>query len=310
MEFYHRPVLLEPCLTGLAIRPDGIYVDGTTGGAGHSRAIASRLTTGKLISLDKDPDAIATARERLAAFGERSVVVQSDFSEIDAVMQQLGIREVDGVLLDLGVSSHQLDTPERGFSYHSEARLDMRMSQSGLSAYDIVNSWSAEELTRILREYGEEKFARQIALGIVKERNSTPISTTVELAELVKRYIPAKYRREGGHPARKTFQAIRIAVNAELDVLSIALDKAFDALKIGGRIAVITFHSLEDRMVKQRFASLCKGCDCPPDFPVCVCGKKPRAKLVNRKPIEADAQELAENPRSRSAKLRIIEKIM
>lgn len=309
MEFSHVPVLLEECIQGLAIRPSGIYVDGTAGGAGHSREIAKRLgPQGRLIAIDKDPDAVAIAGERLREFPQ-ATVVQNDFANIPLVLDELGIDRVDGILLDLGVSSHQLDTAERGFSYNFDAPLDMRMSQSGLSAYDIVNTYSVEDITRIMREFSEEKFAYRIAQNIEKARQQKPVETTFELVEIIKQSIPAAARREGGHPAKRTFQALRIAVNQELDHLSICLDDAFERLAPGGRFAVITFHSLEDRMVKQKFAALAKGCICPPDFPVCVCGHKPRAKLVNRKPIEATAEELAANKRSHSAKLRVCERL-
>ena len=309
MEFSHVPVLLEECIQGLAIRPSGIYVDGTAGGAGHSREIAKRLgPQGRLIAIDKDPDAVAIAGERLREFPQ-ATVVQNDFANIPLVLDELGIDRVDGILLDLGVSSHQLDTAERGFSYNFDAPLDMRMSQSGLSAYDIVNTYSVEDITRILREFSEEKFAYRIAQNIEKARQQKPVETTFELVEIIKQSIPAAARREGGHPAKRTFQALRIAVNQELDHLSICLDDAFERLAPGGRFAVITFHSLEDRMVKQKFAALAKGCICPPDFPVCVCGHKPQAKLVNRKPIEATAEELVANKRSHSAKLRVCERL-
>lgn len=308
MEFHHVSVLFEECMEGLAIRPEGIYVDGTAGGGGHSSGIASRLTKGRLIAIDKDPDAIAAAGKRLEPYPQAQLV-QSDFSQIPAVLDNLGIPLVDGILLDLGVSSHQLDTAQRGFSYHSDAPLDMRMSQSGLSAYDVVNTYSHGELARILREYGEEKFAGKIASNILKARQAAPIETTFQLVEIIKQSIPASKRREGGHPAKRSFQAIRIEVNGELDRLSQCLDDAFERLTPGGRFAVITFHSLEDRMVKQKFASYTKGCTCPPDFPVCVCNNKPKARLVNRKPIEASPQELAVNNRSRSAKLRVLEKL-
>lgn len=307
MEFSHKSVLLQECIDALNIRPDGIYVDGTAGGAGHSAEIARRLTTGRLIAIDKDPDAIAVATQRLA--GLPAAVVQSDYADIDTVLAGLGIHQVDGILLDLGVSSHQLDRGERGFSYNVDAPLDMRMSQSGLSARDIVNAYSVEELTRILREYGEEKFAYKIARNIEKHRETAPIETTFQLVEIIKESIPAPARREGGHPAKRSFQAIRIAMNSELDHLSLCLDRAFDCLAPGGRFAIITFHSLEDRMVKQKFADMARGCICPPDFPVCVCGHKPTARLVSRKPILPSEEELAENNRSHSAKLRVCEKI-
>lgn len=306
MDFSHYSVMLDECINGLDIKPDGIYIDGTCGGAGHSRAIASKLTDGLLIGIDRDPDAIATARERLAGYNAK--VVQGRFSDMKSLAAGEGITAVDGILLDLGVSSHQLDTLERGFSYHGDAPLDMRMSQDGISAKDIVNTYSYEEISRILWEYGEEKFSRRIADTIVKRREQAPIETTSQLADIVCSAVPAKFRREK-NPCKKTFQAIRIAVNCELDELDKALDDGFDMLKSGGRMCIITFHSLEDRMVKQRFAGFCTGCTCPPDFPVCVCGNKPRGRLVNRKPIEASEKELAENNRSHSAKLRIIEKL-
>lgn len=307
MGFSHFSVMLDECINGLDIKPNGIYIDGTCGGAGHSKEIAKRLTEGgMLIGIDRDPDAVAAASERLAPYNAK--VLKGNFSDMKALAAGEGISEVDGILLDLGVSSHQLDTLERGFSYHGDAPLDMRMSQEGISAKDIVNTYSYEELSRILWEYGEEKFSRRIADNIVKQRENAPIETTGQLADIVCSSYPAKFRREK-NPCKKTFQAIRIAVNCELDELNRALDDGFDMLKIGGRFCIITFHSLEDRIVKQRFASFCTGCTCPPDFPQCVCGKKPRGKLVNRKPIEASEEELAVNNRSHSAKLRIIEKI-
>lgn len=302
---YHRPVLLDETLQALHIVPNGIYVDGTAGGGGHSYAIASKLDGGRLISLDQDPDAIAEASRRLKALP--ATVVHRNFRYMGDVLQEQGVDKVDGVLLDIGVSSHQLDVPERGFSYHADAPLDMRMSQTGVTAADLLRELSEQELADIFFRFGEEKFSRSIARAIVNTRQTQPLVTTAQLAELIKGAVPAAVRREG-HPARKVFQALRMAVNAELDCLSDALDVAFDSLKVGGRLAVITFHSLEDRMVKQRFASFCKGCECPPDFPVCVCGKTPAGQLVFKKPIEASAEELAENPRSRSAKLRCIEK--
>ena len=304
--FQHVSVLLNESIEGLNIKPDGIYVDGTAGGAGHSSEIAKRLTTGRLIALDKDPDAIATATERLLKY-PCATVVRSDFAEIPAVLDSLGIDKVDGVLLDLGVSSHQLDEAERGFSYHSEAPLDMRMSQEGLSAYDLVNGASGAELAKILYDYGEEKFAPRIVNAILDARAVKPIETTTELADIVRNAVPAAVRRKEGHPARKTFQAIRIAVNGELDRLSEALDRTFERLAPGGRFAIITFHSLEDRMVKQAFAEYTKGCTCPPEFPVCVCGKKPKVNILTRKPIVSGEKELNENPRARSAKLRVAE---
>lgn len=306
MEFTHVSVLLNESIDGLDIKPEGIYVDATAGGAGHSVYIAQKLKgSGRLIALDRDPDAVETASERLKGYNAQ--VVKSNYSDIRTVLDGLGVKLADGVLMDLGVSSHQLDTPERGFSYHSDAPLDMRMSREGTSAYDIVNGCSEEELSRIIFEYGEEKFSRRIAANIVKARKMNPVKTTLELAEIVKSSVPAAVRREK-NPCKKTFQAIRIAVNGELEHLSVGLDAAFHCLKPGGRLAVITFHSLEDRLVKQRFAGWCKGCICPPDFPQCVCGRKPEGRLVNRKPIEAKQEELERNNRSRSAKLRIIER--
>ena len=307
MDFVHKSVMLNECIENLAVKSDGIYVDGTVGGAGHSTEIAKRLgENGRLIAFDRDPDAIKAATERLAPYN--ATVVRSNFSRMREVLNEMNIDKVDGILLDLGVSSHQLDVGERGFSYHADAPLDMRMSQEGLSAADIVNTYSKDELAKILFEYGEEKFAWRIAENIISARAEKPISTTGELAEIVKQSVPAKVRREK-NPCKKTFQAVRIAVNVELDHLSKGLDEAFELLKPGGRIAVITFHSLEDRMVKQKFAALCKGCICDPRLPQCVCGRTPQAKLVNRKPIEASAAELEENNRSRSAKLRVLERI-
>ena len=306
--FSHRPVLLWECVEGLHIRPDGIYIDGTAGGGGHSRAIAERLTTGRLLSIDQDPDAIRAAGERLAGFS-CAQVCRGNFSQMRTVAAEQGIREADGVLLDIGVSSHQLDTPERGFSYHYDAPLDMRMSQTGTSAKELVNTLSWQELAAIISKYGEDKNAVRIAKGIVQARQEKPVETTLELAEIVKKSVPAAVRREQGHPARRTFQALRIEVNHELDVLSQGLDEAFELLRPGGRLAVITFHSLEDRMVKQRMASWCQGCICPPDFPVCVCGRKPRAELIYKKGLAPSPQELERNPRARSARLRVCRKI-
>ena len=306
MEFQHLPVLLDECIEGLNIKPDGIYVDGTAGGGGHSFEIARRLTSGQLFAIDRDPDAIKAAGERL--YGLNARLINTNYCEIDSVARELGIERIDGMLLDLGVSSYQLDNRERGFSYHDDAPLDMRMSREGLSAKDVVNTYSYEELSRILFEYGEEKYSKNIASNIVKLRESKPIESTAELAEIIKSSVPQKVRRDK-NPCRKTFQAIRIEVNNELGSLSEALDKAFDILNIGGRLVIITFHSLEDRLVKQRFASFCQGCTCPPEFPVCVCGKTPRAKLITKKPIEPSDEEQRINPRSRSAKLRILEKI-
>ena len=307
ISFSHISVLLAECIEGLDIKPDGIYIDGTCGGAGHSCEIAKRLTNGgRLIGIDRDPDAIKAATARLAPYNAK--VLHGNYSEIEELAHSEEIEKVDGVLLDLGVSSHQLDTLERGFSYHGDAPLDMRMSQEGATAADLINTLPHEELSRIMFEYGEEKFSRRIADEIIKRREIKPIETTSELADIITTAVPAKFRRDK-NPCKKTFQAFRIAVNCEFEHLSKGLDDAFELLKTGGRLCVITFHSLEDRIVKQRFASFCKGCVCPPDFPQCVCGKTPRGKLVNRKPIEASAEELEANIRSRSAKLRIIEKL-
>lgn len=307
MEFNHISVLLNECIEGLNINPNGIYVDGTAGGGGHSAEILKKLDCGKLISIDRDPDAITTISERFKN-EPNSIIINGCFGEMKKLLNDRGIYQVDGVLLDIGVSSHQLDTDERGFSFHKDAPLDMRMSQSGTSAEDLVNDLSYEELRDIIYRYGEDKFAPSIAKGIVKAREEERITTTLQLAEIIKNSVPQKVRREG-HPARKTFQALRIEVNGELTQLENGLDEAFEMLSPKGRLAVISFHSLEDRIVKQKMASWCKGCTCPKDFPVCVCGNVPKAKLVNRKPIEATQEELDKNPRSRSAKLRVCEKI-
>ena len=307
MEFSHIPVLLEETIEGLNIKENGIYVDGTAGGGGHSGEILKRLTTGKLISIDRDPDAIRTLTEKFKK-NENSIIIKGNFGDMKDLLELRGVGRVDGVLLDIGVSSHQLDTASRGFSFHEDAPLDMRMSQSGVSAEELVNTLPYEELRKIIAEYGEEKFASSIAKGIVAAREQKPVTTTLQLAEIVKANVPQKVRRDG-HPARKTFQAIRIAVNDELNVLSRGLDDAFKLLGKGGRLAVITFHSLEDRIVKQKMAGWCQGCTCPKDFPVCVCGNKPKARLVNKKPVCANETELTKNPRARSAKLRICEKI-
>ncbi|WP_444659677.1 16S rRNA (cytosine(1402)-N(4))-methyltransferase RsmH [Caproiciproducens sp. R2] len=308
MEFLHKPVLFDETIESLDIHPDGVYIDGTAGGGGHSQAIADRLTTGRLLSIDQDPDAVRAVTERLKSY-RCSTVYQANFSEMAEVAASLKLVPADGVLLDIGVSSYQLDNPERGFSYHSDAPLDMRMSRTGVSAAELVNSLSWQELAQIISRYGEDRNARGIAKGIVKAREQKPIQTTLELAEIIKESVPAAVRREQGHPARKTFQALRIAVNGELDRLSEGLDAAFSILKPGGRLAVITFHSLEDRIVKQRMASWCTGCTCPPDFPVCVCGKKPKAELLYKKGLAPGEAELKENPRSRSARLRVCIKL-
>ena len=306
MDFVHVPVLLQETLDSLAIRPDGIYVDGTVGGAGHSYEIASRLTQGgQLIGLDRDPDAVRAATDRLQ--GLPAKVVHCNYSQMRRALDDLGIAAVDGILMDLGVSSHQLDEADRGFSYHADAPLDMRMSQTGLSAQDVVNTWSEGELTTILRDYGEEKFAGRIAANIVRAREIQPIVRTGQLADIIRDSVPQKFRRDK-NPCKKSFQAIRIAVNDEFGHLREGLEAAFACLRPGGRLAVITFHSLEDRIVKQQFAKWCSGCTCPPDFPQCVCGKKPEGSLVVRKPVTAGEEELSQNHRSRSAKLRVIER--
>ena len=307
MSFHHIPVLLEECIQGLAIQPDGIYLDGTAGGAGHSKEIASRLTTGRLISLDQDPDAVAVARQRLA--GLPATVVQTNFRYAEQALKELGISELDGALLDLGVSSHQLDERSRGFSYLGDAPLDMRMSQQGATAADLIASASREELSRILKEYGEEPYAWQIAGKIVRAREDAPIETTAQLAAIVASAVPPAVRRKEKNPSRRTFQALRIAVNGELDALSEGMEAIFRALRPGGRFCIITFHSLEDRLVKQRFRQWATACTCPPEFPVCVCGGKAKAKIITKKPIEAAPAEQEENRRARSAKLRVIEKL-
>ena len=308
MEFKHLSVLLSETIEGLNIKSDGIYVDGTAGGGGHSSEILKGLTSGKLYSIDRDPDAIKTVTER---FKDEpcSQVVKGRFGDMKELLKAYGVEKVDGVLLDIGVSSHQLDTAERGFSFHEDAPLDMRMSQEGESAKSLVNNLPYAELARIIGTYGEDKFASSIARAIVRYReNEKEIETTLELAEIIKSAVPQKVRREG-HPARQTFQAIRIAVNDEFGELERGLDSAFEMLNPGGRLAVITFHSIEDRITKQRMAKWCTGCTCPPDFPVCVCGKTPQAKLVTRKPLTASKEELEFNQRSRSAKLRVCEKL-
>lgn len=307
MEFKHISVLLNESISGLNINPDGVYVDCTAGGGGHSSAIAEKLSEkGMLIALDRDPDAVKAASERLAVY-ENVKVIQSNYSDLHSVLDGLGISAVDGIIMDLGVSSYQLDEKSRGFSYHEDAPLDMRMSRTGMTAADVVNNLSEKELANIIFEYGEEKFSFRIASNIVRHREVKPIETTLQLADIIRESVPQKARRDK-NPCKKTFQALRIKVNGEFDHLSKGLDEAFFSLKPNGRLAVITFHSLEDRIVKQRFAGWCKGCICPPDFPQCVCGRKPLGQLVNRKPIEADKNELENNKRSRSAKLRVIER--
>lgn len=308
-EFSHRSVLLDECIDALHIRPNGVYVDGTAGGGGHSFAIASRLSGGRLIAIDRDEAAIAAAGARLAPLGDRACVVRSNYSELTEVLDRLQIPAIDGLLLDLGVSSHQFDEAERGFSYRSDAPLDMRMDRRQTkSAYDVINTYSEAGLKRILLEYGEERFAGRIAARIVKERATAPIRTTFALSELIKGAMPAA-ARDGGHPAKRSFQAIRIEVNGELDVIAPTIENALARMNVGGRIAIITFHSLEDRIVKQTFQKLATGCTCPKSLPVCVCGNQPKARLITRKPILPSECELAENPRSHSAKLRVLEKI-
>ena len=310
MEFYHRSVLLDECIEQLAIRPDGIYLDGTLGGAGHSREIAKRLTTGRLIGVDRDETALTAAGERLAEFGERVTLVHSNFKEIDAILDGLGISGVDGMLFDLGVSSPQLDDAQRGFSYLHDAPLDMRMDKKDrLTAREVVNEYPQDELRRILYEYGEERYAPSIAAAIVRRREEKPIETTAELVDVIRSAMPSKALREKQHPAKRSFQAIRIAVNGELAAVEEMMARAIDRLNPGGRLCVITFHSLEDRIVKSAIVQAARGCTCPPEFPVCVCGKKPLVKNLTRKPIEAGGQELEENPRARSAKLRVAEKL-
>lgn len=308
MEFSHTPVLLHETIESLNIKADGMYIDGTAGGGGHSHAIAEKLSSGRLLAIDQDPDAIRVLHERFSSF-PCVTICQCNFSDMKKAAEQNGISSADGVLLDLGVSSYQFDNPVRGFSYRHDAPLDMRMSRQGVSARDIVNKLSYEELSDIIFRYGEERNARSIARGIVRARGKAPIETTLQLAEIVKHSIPAKFRRGSGHPARKTFQALRIKVNGELDRLSEGLDAAFSLLKPEGRLAVISFQSLEDRIVKQRMAKWCQGCICPPDFPVCVCGRKPKAKLLLRKGISPTEEEIKENPRSRSARLRVCIKL-
>lgn len=303
MEFSHETVLLKEAVDGLSVKEDGIYIDGTAGGGGHSFEIAKRLKNGRLFALDRDPDAVAAAKTRLA--GLPAEVIRSNYTEFDAALKNFGYEKMDGMLLDLGVSSYQLDNPERGFSYRSEAPLDMRMDKTGTSAGELLNTLSEAELAKIFYEYGEERYGGRIARAVVRNR---PLRTTTEFADVISDCLPAAAKRDG-HPARRCFQALRIAVNGELDAVSDVIGKAFDRLNVGGRIAIITFHSLEDRIVKKAFASFCTGCTCPPDFPVCVCGKTPAARLVNKKPIVPSLEETENNPRSRSAKLRILEKI-
>ena len=310
MEFHHKSVLLDECIQGLNIKPDGIYLDGTLGGAGHSSQIVRRLTTGCLIGVDRDQVALEAAAQRLAPWKERVTLVHSNFKDIDGILDRLGIEKVDGMLFDLGVSSPQLDDGQRGFSYMADAPLDMRMNREDrLTAYDVVNQWPREELRRILYEYGEERYAPQIAGAIDRKRQNAPIETTLQLVDVIRGALPAQALREKQHPAKRSFQAIRIAVNDELGSVRQMLEEAIPRLNPQGRLAVITFHSLEDRIVKSAMAAAAKGCTCPPEFPVCVCGKKPQVKLINRKPITSSPEELEENPRARSAKLRVCERL-
>ena len=310
IKFSHRSVLLDECMEGLAIKPNGIYIDGTAGGGGHSAEIARHLEDGRLIAIDQDEAAIQAASNRLAPLGKNTTVVRSNFCEIARVCESLGVDAIDGVLMDLGVSSYQLDTPERGFSYQADAPLDMRMDKRrALDAYTVVNTYTEQEIKKILFTYGEERFAPAIAAAIVRRRAERPIESTGELADLIKYAMPPAAREGGHHPAKRSFQAIRIEVNGELDVIEPAIRDSVRLLKPGGRIAIITFHSLEDRIVKQAFASLAQGCTCPRSFPVCVCGNRPTVKVVTRKPILPSAEELEQNPRSRSAKLRVAEKL-
>ena len=308
-EFYHVSVLLDECIQALNIKPDGIYVDGTLGGAGHSSQIAARLTTGRLIGIDRDPKALKAAGERLAPYSDRVTLVHSNFSQLDEVLENLGIAGVDGILLDLGVSSPQLDEAERGFSYMADAPLDMRMnSEDSLTAHEVVNTWPKEELRRILYEYGEERYAPQIAAAIERRRAEKPIETTLELVDVIRSAMPPAALREKQHPAKRSFQAIRIAVNDELGAVGRVLEVAVPKLNKKGRLAIITFHSLEDRLVKNGMAANAKGCTCPPNFHVCICGNKPKVKLISKKPIVSGSEELERNPRARSAKLRVCEK--
>ena len=309
-DYGHVPVLLHECLDALALRPDGVYVDGTLGRAGHSLEIAKRLTTGRLIGIDRDETAITAAEERLADYMDRVTLVHSNFDRVGEILDELGLDGADGMLFDLGVSSPQLDEAERGFSYMQDAPLDMRMDRGApLTARDVINDWSYEELRRILYEYGEERYAPVIARHICRAREQAPIERTGELVDIIKSAMPPQALREKQHPAKRSFQALRIAVNGELDALPPMLEAAVSHLHTGGRLAVISFHSLEDRIIKKSLQDMATGCTCPPNFPVCVCGKKPRIRLVSRKPIVAGEAELERNPRSRSAKLRVAEKV-
>lgn len=309
MEFVHKSIMLNEVIDLLAIRPDGIYVDGTLGGAGHSLEIVKRLGPGRLIGIDQDGEAIEAAGKRLEDYKEKVTIVRSNYSEMCSILKELSIPKVNGILLDLGVSSYQLDNAQRGFTYREDVPLDMRMDRrQDKTAEDIVNTYSEMELFHIIRDYGEDKFAKNIAKHIVREREKEPIRTTGQLTEVIKAAIPKKVRMAGGHPAKKTFQAIRIELNHELDVLKNNLEDMIDALDDGGRICVITFHSLEDRIVKRIFRNAENPCICPPDFPVCVCGRKPKGKVITRKPVVPGEEELLENSRAKSAKLRVFER--
>ncbi|MBE0450092.1 MAG: 16S rRNA (cytosine(1402)-N(4))-methyltransferase RsmH [Clostridia bacterium] len=309
MEFGHVSILLKECMEGLDIKPDGIYVDGTLGGGGHTFKLIQFLSGGKVVGIDQDQDALEAATKRLAIFGEKFIPVHSNFSNIIEVLKELDIKKIDGFLLDLGVSSYQLDEAERGFSYMNDGQLDMRMNQEDeFSAYDVVNTYSEDELTRIIKEYGEENWANRIAKFIVEARSEKPLETTYELVDIIKNAIPASARKDGPHPAKRTFQAIRIEVNNELKIIEKTIEDAVSVMNKGGRVAIITFHSLEDRIVKNTFKKLAQGCICPPEFPVCICNNKPKVKIISRKPILPSEREVGDNPRARSAKLRIAEK--
>jgi len=309
MSFNHVSVLLGECIEALNVKPNGIYVDGTLGGGGHSFKILQLLDSGKLIGIDQDTDALNAATGRLKIFEGRFVPFHSNFSKLTYVLDELGVEKIDGLLLDLGVSSYQLDEAERGFSYMNDGKLDMRMNQTDtFTAYEIVNTYSEAQLTQIISEYGEENWSNRIAKFIVAERSEKPIETTFELVEVIKKAIPAGARKDGPHPAKRTFQAIRIEVNNELKIIEQTIEQAVERMNKGGRIAIITFHSLEDRIVKNAFRRLAQGCTCPPEFPVCVCGGKPKVKLISRKPILPSDEEIEANPRARSAKLRVVEK--
>ncbi len=308
-EYVHVSVLAKETIEGLNVKPDGVYVDCTLGGGGHSSLVLEKLTTGRLIAIDQDEYAIGRAKQRLSAYGDKVCYVNDNFRNLASILAAYAPDGVDGVMMDLGVSSFQLDMPERGFSYNNDAPLDMRMSGKGKSAYDVVNGYTEGELRRILRDYGDEKFAQRIAYNIVKERETKPIQTTLELAQIIKDSIPMKAREKGHHPAKKSFQAIRIEVNDELAIIGDAISDAVNGLKKGGRLAVISFHSLEDKAVKHAMAENAKGCDCPPSFPVCVCGKKPKAAIITKNAITSSEEELEANPRARSAKLRVAEKL-